>query len=71
MIYVYKISMIFLIDKIISGNYFISGTLGFTAFGDGSGIIEGVVNNNNLPSNIVNRSNGEATPYIFNNEIRQ
>ena len=56
---------------IVSGNYFISGTLGFTTFGDGSGIIEGIVSNNNLPSNIVNRSNGEATPYIFNNEIRQ
>ena len=55
---------------IISGNYFVNGTLGFTAFGDGTGRITGLVNNNSLPSNIVNTTNGATNPYTFNNVIR-
>ena len=55
---------------IITGNYFIKGTLGFTAFGDGSGRIEGIVSNNSLPVNSVNNSSGASTPYTFNNVIR-
>ena len=55
---------------IIIGNYFIKGTLGFTAFGDGTGRIEGIVSNNSLPSDIVNSSSGASTPYTFNNVIR-
>ena len=55
---------------IIQGNYFIAGTLGFTAFGDGTGTLTSIVSNNSLPSDVIDRTNGAATLYKFNNEIR-
>ena len=55
---------------IIKDNYFIAGTLGFTKYGDGTGVLEGIVSGNSLPSDIVNTSQGGATPYLINNVIR-